>query len=325
MSVWKSIFDELPADGEQVWARVWNVYGELAIVTYDATNQEFTVDATGVIIPTYQISRWKEYLPPPTSTLLLDVYPGAAMAYSVFQLKESAQYSMQVCRDSDSAVLDIGFNAGYIDIAAINSFKGSSTVYVTIFYDQSGNNLHMTQPVFTLAPYIVLAGVNQLVNGILSLNFNGSTRYMNSPNKTIAQPLTYFNVSKLFNAFGAGTSYVCFGSSVNANRCLLYKTTSNKWGIFAGTELPTVANADANQHLFTCLFNGVSSELRIDNALAVSGNAGAQTFGASPTMGRQTTGNNWNSDIQEHIIYPSNKSTDFAAIETEINSRFSIY
>lgn len=57
--MWKTIFKELPMNEQVVWIRVLNVYGELAQAQYDEQNQTFTVLLTGVIIPVYQVSRWK--------------------------------------------------------------------------------------------------------------------------------------------------------------------------------------------------------------------------------------------------------------------------
>lgn len=57
--MWKSVFKELPTDEQIVWIRVLNIYGELAQAEYDATNQTFTTTLTGVVIPIYQVSRWK--------------------------------------------------------------------------------------------------------------------------------------------------------------------------------------------------------------------------------------------------------------------------
>ena len=57
--MWKTIFKELPTDGQTVWIRVLDIYGELAQAQYDESNQTFTTTLTGVILPIYQVSRWK--------------------------------------------------------------------------------------------------------------------------------------------------------------------------------------------------------------------------------------------------------------------------
>ncbi len=57
--MWKSVFNQLPNDNEEVWIRVVSVYGEIAKATYDDSTKEFITSMTEIIIPAYQISRWK--------------------------------------------------------------------------------------------------------------------------------------------------------------------------------------------------------------------------------------------------------------------------
>lgn len=59
--VWKTPFKELPQNGQTVWIRVLNIYGEPVVATFDANTQLFTTVLTGVVIPLYQASRWKPY------------------------------------------------------------------------------------------------------------------------------------------------------------------------------------------------------------------------------------------------------------------------
>lgn len=59
--LWKSPFKELPNNGQQVWIRVLNIYGEPVVATYNANNQVFTTTLTEIVIPLYQVSRWKPY------------------------------------------------------------------------------------------------------------------------------------------------------------------------------------------------------------------------------------------------------------------------
>lgn len=56
---WNSIFKVLPANGQIVWIRVTSVYGELALAEFQSIKKEFKVIATNVIIPVYQVSRWR--------------------------------------------------------------------------------------------------------------------------------------------------------------------------------------------------------------------------------------------------------------------------
>lgn len=57
--MWKSLFKELPLNNQIVWIRVLNQYGELAQARWINNKQQFEVVLTGILIPAYQVSRWK--------------------------------------------------------------------------------------------------------------------------------------------------------------------------------------------------------------------------------------------------------------------------
>lgn len=57
--MWKSVFNELPGDGENVWIRVLSVYGQITKAKYVAMDQTFVVVEGEIIIPAYMVGRWK--------------------------------------------------------------------------------------------------------------------------------------------------------------------------------------------------------------------------------------------------------------------------
>lgn len=61
----------------------------------------------------------------PVPTHLLDIYSGAAAAYSVFKLSSTATNSLRVRRSSDNAEQDIGFVGDTLDTAALEAFTNS--------------------------------------------------------------------------------------------------------------------------------------------------------------------------------------------------------
>ncbi len=85
----------------------------------------------------------------PNQSYTLDINPSenALAAYSVRKL--SALYTgsaVRVRRNSDQTELDINFLAnGGLDATSISTHCGSSPGYVTIWYDQSGNNNHISE------------------------------------------------------------------------------------------------------------------------------------------------------------------------------------
>ncbi|WP_379740529.1 hypothetical protein [Flavobacterium ponti] len=67
------------------------------------------------------------------------------VAYSTRKLATNAALALQVRRSSDNTILNIGFDAfGNLDEVALTNFVGTSNGFVSIWYDQSGNNRHAT-------------------------------------------------------------------------------------------------------------------------------------------------------------------------------------
>ncbi len=57
--MWHSPFKVLPVDGSTVWIRVTSIYGDICLATYDDSNQTFTTVVTSLIIPAFNVARWK--------------------------------------------------------------------------------------------------------------------------------------------------------------------------------------------------------------------------------------------------------------------------
>lgn len=93
-------------------------------------------------------------------TSILDVYPVASAAYSLRKTKSDyAGSAIKVRRSSDNTELDIGFVNGNFDTAALKTFTGANSAYVTTWYDQSGNARNLTQSTAGNQPRVVNAGV----------------------------------------------------------------------------------------------------------------------------------------------------------------------
>ena len=85
---------------------------------------------------------------------LLDDYGSATVAYSLRKLSSSSTYAVTVRRSSDNATLDVGFSGEDLDTASLLSWASTDTVYVTKWYDQSGNSNDAIQTTTTAQPII---------------------------------------------------------------------------------------------------------------------------------------------------------------------------
>jgi lysophospholipase L1-like esterase len=115
-------------------------------------------------------------LPAASIPSVLDWVTGATMAYSTTRLATAyTGAALRVRRSSDNTEMDIGFNtAGKLNPTTLSNFCGTGDGFVSTWYDQSGNGLHVTAPSNSLQPKIVSSGIIQQANGFASLRFDGS-------------------------------------------------------------------------------------------------------------------------------------------------------
>jgi lysophospholipase L1-like esterase len=138
--------------------------------------------------------------PPANPSLNL---PGTPLA--VYSMVQSAGWTgkcLQAFRTTDSATLDIGFVNGVVDIAGINAFGATGTVYVLIWYDQSGNGYNLVQD--AVVTFIPALDTDNAVKGITPATFT-----FNVPNAVALSAPTAFSVnSHAFSAFSVQTGYL---------------------------------------------------------------------------------------------------------------------
>jgi hypothetical protein len=257
------------------------------------------------------------YTPP--SPLLLDLYPGAAAAYSLRRLSDFyGGAAIQVRRSSDNVVLDIGFDGdGNLNTGALLSFCGVGNGFVTTWYDQSGNARNATQATAADQPQIVNNGSVILENAKPAIKFLASK--LETATFTLsAQPITRIAVVKP-NSINP-MSFID-GSSTNRGRIGLDIENI----LFAGSPM-NVGTKQAIYQLFYGLFNGASSEIIINGVLSGTGDPGTAgldkvILGSHPFVRIVDL----DGTMQEAIIYPSNQTTNRTAIESNINSFYSIY
>jgi len=269
--------------------------------------------------------------PNPTSGLL-STYTGAAAAYSVRQLANTAALCMRVRRDNDDAEQDFGFDAnGDLDTAAIATFVGSgNNGYVSKWYDQSGNgndteqNTHGAQP--------------QIYNGTAVITENGKPAVQ-------GQSSTYPATALL------GSSQTPFSSGFFVYR----KTGSNTLSTIVGYDAASQVDGGGTTSTFSKALSVMGSNSSLTQSTTAADNTtqflGSAHLGSTSSVningtqeGTGTTGSiilrnifarndllyNTNyafeGRIQEIVLFTNKQSsTNISGIETDINNYFSIY
>jgi hypothetical protein len=196
-------------------------------------------------------------------------------------------------RTSDNALLDVGFTStGDLDIVTLLAFVGSGSGFVTIWYDQSGNNRHATQTTAGRQPRIVNNGVLETLNGKPSVRWDGSNDSLLLPSGFLFNQ-SQFSVNMVTQSPGNGLAAV-FGPQ-NTNSLGLELTYHGGYGYptliringtirnipqtsFFSTDniptistlssTPTVQNGWLNGSVFPSLSGGGNSPLNFNGTYA---------------------------------------------------------
>jgi hypothetical protein len=142
-------------------------------------------------------------------TGLLDMFAGAAVAYSFRKLRDAyAGSAVRIRRDNDDAEADIGFDAaGDFDTAAAAAHIGANNGFIVTWYDQSGNGLDVTQATESAQPAYSATGFLGLRPG---MDFNGSTSSLQRASVTQASMGTTGNFYWVCASEITDTSQQCF-------------------------------------------------------------------------------------------------------------------
>jgi len=266
---------------------------------------------------------------PAAYSYLLDEYGGATEAYSLRQLSSTyTGYAIQVRRNSDQALQDIGFDnlTKGLDVAAIESFCSGTDGFVATWYDQSGNGNDATQNNASSQPKIVSNGSVITQNGkpILKVSILNNHVHMNVLGVLIpTTPRSQFAVTYL-------------GVQGIENRRSIMSTIDD-----GGTRYLFAADDGSTSNPFALnasdlYLNGLSSSTvpfgnRNDMYNDMQGQKSSFIYSSSFSINNRVrfigwSGAGWNMySTQEIIFYPTDERTNRANIETNINDFYNIY
>lgn len=256
----------------------------------------------------------------PSASLLLDLYPNAAAAYSLRKLRTAYTGSaIRVRRSSDNTEQDIGFAADQLDTVSLLSFCGVGNGFVTTWYDQSGNANNAFQTTQSAQPQIVSSG---------SLITRNSKPYIRA---TSLMELTFNDLNAAIN-----TNYsfwLTYEKDRTGNQSIILKSgTSYHWLEYGTTQ--TVSYLDnititslynINTLYLTNIITNYSLGATLYRNGASIGTRGALT---SPAVSNKLPATNYRTAIitfTEFIYYSSNQSANRTGIETNINTHYAIY
>jgi hypothetical protein len=270
------------------------------------------------------------------ASLLLDLYPSAALAYSLRKLRTAYTGSaVRVRRSSDNTEQDIGFVAGQLDTVSLLAFCGVGNGFVTTWYDQSGNARNVTQTTQSNQPQIVKIGSVILLNNKPKIEFYGKILIANSFNinnfsifSVINMIVTQSYGGIIRNVTSSGSSFAILSAKASTWQSLALRYNNNVDVIRKMRSI--TKNLPTNQYLENWISTDLNQILYENNNLTTT-IEGANNFLGNNflTIGSLTylglIAENGKIDIQEIILYNTDESTNKSAINTNINTHYAIY
>ena len=270
---------------------------------------------------------------------LLDLYPGAAAAYSLRALTSGwlAGDVVEVRRSSDSTTDT--FTASQITNGDLVAFCGVGDGFVSTWYDQSGNGKDATQATTTAQPKIVDAGA--LVTGGLDFDGVDDQLDLSGTGLDIFKNVGYgqaFAVATSDETGLATANILGASTGLGVTRFLISESNVTAGSFrFGGRRLDadafdstTASVAHGNtEKLVTGFANWTDAEAYLyQNGSNVGTDLSFQTAGntsnTSSTSLRVGFGN-FDGRIREIIVYNTDQTANRVAIETNINDHYNIY
>lgn len=179
--------------------------------------------------------------------------------------------------------------------------------------DQTGNGYDLSGS---------YTGPNASINGVQAGEFDGTDDYLDGTWTSVSPPFTSFIVARLDDA-GSDTEKAIFDGD-GFNDHILASSTSDTWRLFGGSVLDSNTGTDSNPHIFSVLFDGASSVLRVDGNQIASGDAGTPTFDGL-TLGSKGGPDTFSNEaIGEMLNYPQDKSAIFSDVESYLSDNWNI-
>jgi hypothetical protein len=208
------------------------------------------------------------------------------------------------------AIPDSGDLHAQYDATELSLNDGDS---VTTWADETGNGYDLTAGT---APTYEASSINSNP----AVSFDGADDFLDVDFSALTQPNTIFAVIRTDSV---GENERIWDSSNGENDHSFYGSGSAiDYAINAGVNLRN-GPVDTNNHIFSVLYNGPSSLLRIDGSDAVSGDAGTSSLEgyrlASTINGRYSA-----ITVGEILVYPQDKSGIQSNVEQYLSSKWGV-
>jgi hypothetical protein len=302
----------------------------------------FTLQAEG------QVIRANPYYRPIgcSPSLLLDQYSGAAAAYSLRKIRcDYTGAAIRVKRSSDNSEQDINFlSSGELDTASLKTFVGtggSDDGFVVTWYDQSGSSNNATQSTAGNQPKIMDNGVVLRTNGKPKVSLGNSAEawglLLPSGFLNAQTELTWVAVLKVNDFGGSNTGFFGPSNTGSVGLEILQHTAVSRRTLLRINNVRRNDNAGAAYQLWNDAAQSLTEIYGNATDVGAYKNNAAVTLTSSVALpslnfnGIYAIGwyfsafNNVEGEVQELIIYYSDKRSNRTDIASNINTYYSIY
>jgi len=273
---------------------------------------------------------------------LLDLFPNAAAAYSLRKLRAAYSGNAIRVRKEVSAVsseTDIGFLAdGSLDTVSLLAFASdadSGDVFVVTWYDQSTNGNYATQGAGANQPKIVSSGavITEGTSAKPAIEFDGSSSLLTFPTITFGDLSMFTVFAADNNAQDAlvvqfaetGSQILTLGLGDNSTRDEISNRYRNNDVFDLSVGDATFSNTDLTLNTAIAIQSTPSVESYIDGANVLD-SVNSRGGGSGSSLGARDDGAFYfDGKISEFVGYQSDQSSNRTAIETNINTFYSIY
>ena len=260
----------------------------------------------------------------------LNQFPGASLGLSLRLLDINYTGSaIKVRRSSNNDELDIGFVNNELDTASLLDFVGSGNGFVSIWYDQSGQNLDVSQNLASAQPQIVNSGSLILEDNKPSISFNGTSQFLSTSSSFSA---TNIYISSVVNAANASQNERIYHVKNSGNNIAMIRAVDypSQLLLFRNLTNNTEFNGPISfKSLINRLYTSINSDtLFEDSELSNGKDSGITSYNGSNGIFigcRADEGSFANIKAQEFIFYNFDNSSNRVGIENNVNSRYNLY
>ena len=261
-----------------------------------------------------------------SQTGLLDDYPNATAAYSLRALNSAYTGPAIRVTTTGSDFKDIGLlYDGSLDTASLLTFAGGGDVFVTTWYDQSGEGNDVAQGSQSAQPQIVSSGVVVTTSDNYAIDFSGSTKTLvNATFDNLTQVSSVFTIVK---STSSAPQVITDGVDLASRQVSgYYANNPSAFAINKGVTIKSAASINQNINLLSTFFD-VNSDLYLNGVQILNSvDAGSNTregFTLGSALGSAAS---FEGSIFEVIVFDEqNKSSDRTDIETNINNYYNVY